>query len=163
MNKAKPFNISKTQVWNAWLAVKANKGSSGVDGVTLTAFEVNLKPNLYKIWNRLCSGSYMPSSIKRVNIPKSDGKTRPLGIPTIGDRIAQMVVKSKLEFIVEPIFHPSSYGYRPNKSAHDAVHAAKLNCWKKSWVIDLDIRGFFGAPGKAWCFQRVQFPSLERA
>ena len=143
MSNAKPYEIPKRLVWNAWLAVKANRGAAGVDGQTIDDFEANLEKGLYKIWNRMSSGSYMPPMVKRVEIVKSDGKMRPLGIPTVADRIAQMVVKSVLEPQWDPHFHPSSFGYRPRKSAHDAVRQAKANCWKYSWVIDLDIKGFF--------------------
>lgn len=143
LNKAKPYLIDKTIIWRAWLAVKANKGSTGVDGMTIEAFEHNLIRNLYKIWNRLSSGCYMPPPVKRVEIPKSDGSTRPLGIPTVSDRVAQMAVKMILEPQWDPLFCDSSFGYRPGKSAHDVVAQAKANCWKYEWVIDLDIRGFF--------------------
>ena len=143
INKAKPFNISKILVWEAWLAVKSKQGAGGVDGVTIESFEKNLSRNLYKIWNRLCSGSYMPPAVKRVEIPKSDGRMRPLGIPTIEDRVAQTVVKRQLEPELEKRFHSSSYGYRPGKSAHAAIEQARINCWKHKWVIDLDIKGFF--------------------
>ena len=143
MSNAKPYEIPKRLVWNAWLAVKANRGAAGVDGQTIDDFEANLEKGLYKIWNRMSSGSYMPPMVKRVEIAKSDGKMRPLGIPTVADRIAQMVVKSVLEPQWDPHFHPSSFGYRPHKSAHDAVRQAKANCWKYSWVVDLDIKGFF--------------------
>lgn len=143
MNKAKPFNIEKTLIWEAWLAVKANQGSAGIDGVTLSDFELNLSNNLYKIWNRISSGCYIPPPVKRVEIPKSDGRTRPLGIPTISDRVAQMAVKMKLEPVWDGLFSASSFGYRRGKSAHDAVTQARNNCWKYNWVIDLDIKGFF--------------------
>lgn len=143
MNNAKPYEIPKQLVLNAWLAVKANHGAAGVDGQTIDEFEASLEKGLYKIWNRMSSGSYMPPMVKRVEIAKSDGKKRPLGIPTVADRIAQMVVKSVLEPQWDPHFHPSSFGYRPRKSAHDAVRQAKANCWKYKWVVDLDIKGFF--------------------
>lgn len=143
MNKVKPYSISKHVVFEAYKRVKANRGAAGIDGQTIEDFEKNLKNNLFKIWNRMSSGSYMPSAVKVVEIPKSDGKVRKLGIPTVPDRIAQMVVKMHLEPIVEPQFHESSYGYRPGKSAHQAVEKAKVRCWIKDWVIDLDIKGFF--------------------
>ena len=114
---AKPFNIPKALVWRAWKRVKANGGSHGVDQISLQVFEADLKNNLYKLWNRLSSGSYMPLPVRRVSIPKGDGTVRPLGIPTIADRIAQQVVKSLLEPEIDPHFHPNSYGYRPGKSA----------------------------------------------
>ncbi len=106
-------------------------------------FEKKLKNNLYRIWNRMSSGSYVPPPVKRVMIPKADGRERPLGIPTVGDRVAQMVVKMELEPKVEPLFHPDSYGYRPGKSALDAVGACRRRCWRYDWVVDLDIKGFF--------------------
>ncbi|GMT41580.1 MAG: group II intron reverse transcriptase/maturase [bacterium] len=143
MEQAKPFCISKRQVWEAFKRVKANKGASGVDGQTIGAFEENLKGNLYKLWNRLASGSYFPPPVLRVEIPKGDGGMRPLGIPTVSDRVAQMVVKQYLEPELEKHFHPDSYGYRPGKSALDAVGMARKRCWKNDWVIDLDIKGFF--------------------
>lgn len=143
MNQAKPFPITKRQVWEAYKRVKANQGGAGVDGQTLAEFEMDLKNNLYKLWNRLASGSYMPPPVKRVDIPKANGETRPLGIPTVADRIAQMVVKQSLEPELEPHFHPDSYGYRPGKSAHQAIEQARRRCWRNDWVIDLDIKGFF--------------------
>lgn len=142
---AKSFNISKHAVWEAYLRVKANKGSAGIDGQTMEDFEFDLKNNLYKIWNRLSAGSYFPPPVRRVEIPKSNGKLRPLGIPTISDRIAQMVVKNRLEPIVEPSFHDDSYGYRPGKSALDAIAQARQRCWRDDWVLDMDIKGFFDA------------------
>jgi RNA-directed DNA polymerase len=143
MEQAKPFVISKREVWQAYKQVKANRGAAGVDGETIEQFEQNLSKNLYRLWNRLSSGSYMPSPVRRVEIPKSDGKTRPLGIPTVADRIAQMVVKNVLEPQLEPKFHPDSYGYRPNRSAHQAIGSARQRCRYIDWVVDLDIKGFF--------------------
>lgn len=142
---ARSFNISKQMVWNAYLKIKANKGSAGVDRQTIEDFDYDLKKNLYKIWNRLSSGSYFPPAVRRVEIPKGDGKTRPLGIPTISDRIAQMVVKDYLEPMVDPYFHNDSYGYRPGRSALDAIAKARQRCWRDDWVLDMDIRGFFDA------------------
>ncbi len=143
MKQAKPFSITKYQVWEAYKRVKVNKGGAGVDGQTIEEFEENLKDNLYKLWNRLASGSYMPPAVLRVEIPKGDGRMRPLGIPTVADRIAQMVVKEQLEPELEKQFHPDSYGYRPGKSALDAVGQARKRCWESNWVLDLDIKGFF--------------------
>ncbi len=143
MHTAKPFEISKHTVWEAYKRVKANKGAPGVDGVAIEGFEKDLKDNLYKIWNRLSSGSYFPPAVLIVEIPKGNGGTRKLGIPTISDRVAQMVAKMYLEPRVELCFHPDSYGYRPNKSALDAVGKARQRCWRYNWVIDLDIKGFF--------------------
>jgi len=142
---AKPFRISKREVWNAYKRVKENRGAAGIDGQSIAEFEENLSRNLYKLWNRLSSGSYFPMPVRRVEIPKGDGKTRPLGIPTVTDRIAQMVVKRFLEPILEPQFHADSYGYRPGKSAKDALGVARQRCWKYDWVLDLDIKGFFEA------------------
>lgn len=143
MNRAKPFCISKWDVWEAYKLVKANKGSAGVDGQSIAEFEEDVKDNLFKIWNRMSSGSYFPPPVRRVDIPKDNGKTRPLGIPTVADRIAQTVVKRYLEPILEEHFHPDSYGYRPGKSAKDAVGLARQRCWRYDWVLDLDIKGFF--------------------
>lgn len=148
MNKLKsadkPFDISKLEVWNAWLKVKGNKGAAGVDGQSLAAFEEDLQGNLYRIWNRMSSGSYFPPPVKAVEIPKAHGAgTRMLGVPTVADRIAQTVVAAHLEAKVEPIFHADSYGYRPKRSALDAVGICRQRCWKYDWVIDLDIRKFF--------------------
>jgi len=143
LEQTKPFNISKQSVLEAFKKVKANKGGAGVDRQTIEEFERNLKDNLYKIWNRLSSGSYMPPAVLRFEIPKSDGKIRPLGIPTVADRVAQMVIKQQLEPKLEKVFHQDSYGYRPNKSAIDALKQARTRCWRNDWVLDLDIKGFF--------------------
>ena len=159
--EAKPYDIPKQLVWEAYQRVKANRGAAGVDGETLTAFEKDLKGNLYKVWNRMSSGSYFPPPVRLVEIPKEDGGKRPLGIPTVADRVAQTVVTMVLEPLVEPQFHPDSYGYRPRKSALDAVGTARQRCWSADWVIDVDIKGFFGAPGEAGRFQRVQFPPKQ--
>ena len=142
---AKSFNITKRAVWEAWLAVKSNKGSAGIDRQSIESFEKDLKNNLYKIWNRLSSGSYFPAPVRRVDIPKSNGKLRPLGIPTVSDRVAQMVVRNRLEPLVEPHFHDDSYGYRRGKSALDAIAQARWRCWRDDWVLDMDIKGFFDA------------------
>ncbi len=143
MKPTKPIQISKTEVYKAYQRVKANRGSSGLDKQSLKDFEVNLKNNLYKLWNRLSSGSYHVPPVLRIEIPKGQGKTRPLGIPTVADRIAQMVVKQRIEPELERVFHPDSYGYRPNKSALDAIHVARQRCWQRAWVLDMDIQGFF--------------------
>ena len=121
MDEAKPFKIPKREIWEAFKRVKANQGAAGVDGQSIAAFEANLAGNLYKLWNRLSSGSYFPPPVRRVDIPKTGGGTRPLGIPTVADRTAQEVVRRYLEPILEPVFHSDSYGYRPGKSAIDAV------------------------------------------
>src|SRR5207245_2154058 len=143
MSEAKPFSISKQEVWEAYKRVKANQGAAGVDEQSIADFERDLKGNLYKVWNRMSSGSYLPPPVLRVEIPKADGGIRPLGIPTVADRVAQTVVTMVLEPKVEPKFHPDSYGYRPGKSALDAVGTARKRCWATDWVIDLDIKGFF--------------------
>ena len=143
MAQGKSYEISKQVVWEAYKRVKANRGAAGVDEQSLEDFEEDLKDNLYKIWNRMSSGSYFPPPVRLVEIPKGQGGTRPLGIPTVADRIAQMVVKIYLEPLLEPHFHPDSYGYRPGKSALDAVGTARQRCWRHDWVIDLDIKGFF--------------------
>lgn len=137
------YEIAIQTVWEAYKAVKANKGSAGVDNQTLSDFEKNLESNIYKIWNRMSSGSYCPPPVRLVEIAKSDGKVRQLGIPTVADRIAQMVAKMHLEPLLEPYFHEDSYGYRPKRSAHDALAKARKRCWRYDWVIDLDIKGFF--------------------
>lgn len=139
----KSFTISKQVVWDAYKRVRAKGGSAGVDEQSIAGFEEDLKNNLYKLWNRMSSGTYFPPAVKRVEIPKADGSMRPLGIPTVSDRIAQMVVKIALEPNVEPHFHEDSYGYRPNKSAHQAVGAARQRCWRNDFVLDVDIKGFF--------------------
>lgn len=143
MSEAKPFCISKWEVWEAYGRVKANKGAAGVDEQSIADFERKLKDNLYKLWNRLSSGSYFPPAVRTVKIPKADGGERKLGIPTVSDRIAQMVVKARLEPEVDHLFHVDSYGYRPKKSALDAVGQARQRCWRYDWVVDLDIKGFF--------------------
>ena len=143
MEKAKSYCISKQEVYEAYKRVKANHGAAGVDEQSIAGFERKLKSNLYKIWNRMSSGSYFPPPVRTVKIPKADGGERQLGIPTVSDRIAQMVVKSRLEPTVDPLFQPDSYGYRPGKSALEAVGQARQRCWQFDWVIDLDIKGFF--------------------
>ena len=143
MSEARPYRISKWEVWKAYEKVKANKGAAGVDEQSIQGFERKLKDNLYKIWNRMSSGSYFPPPVRSVKIDKDGGGKRKLGIPTVSDRIAQMVVKSRLEPVVDPLFVPDSYGYRPGKSAHEAVGQARQRCWNYDWVVDLDIRGFF--------------------
>ena len=130
-------------VWEAYLRVKANKGAAGVDGQSVEQFEQDLVNNLYRLWNRMSSGSYFPPPVKAVEIPKASGGVRILGVPTVADRIAQTVVAMYLERLVEPIFHPDSYGYRPGRSALDAVARCRERCWRNDWVIDLDVRAFF--------------------
>jgi RNA-directed DNA polymerase len=143
LNVAKPFEISKKLVWQAYLEVKSNGGAAGVDKQSIEAFEQNLKNNLYRIWNRLSSGSYFPPAVKAVPIRKKSGGTRILGVPTVSDRIAQTVVKMVLEPILEPVFDEDSYGYRPGRSALDAVEVTRKRCWYYDWVVEFDIRGLF--------------------
>ncbi len=140
--KPKSFVISKRAVWEAYRRVKANKGGAGVDGESMAEFEVDLKDNLYKLWNRLSSGSYFPPPVRAVEIPKRDGSSRTLGVPTVADRIAQTVVRSYLEPCVEPVFHEDSYGYRPGRSAHQALRVCRERCWRNDWVLDMDIKSF---------------------
>lgn len=130
-------------VWEAYKRVCAKGGAAGIDGLTIEGFNKDAKRNLYKLWNRMASGTYFPPAVKRVEIPKADGGMRPLGIPTVADRIAQTVVKMVFEPDVEPYFHEDSYGYRPNKSAHQAVGKARQRCWRNNFVLDVDIKGFF--------------------
>jgi RNA-directed DNA polymerase len=144
MSGPKPFEISKHMVYEAYLRVKANKGAAGVDGQSVEQFEQDLKGNLYKLWNRMSSGCYFPPPVRMVEIPRPGGKgVRVLGVPSVADRIAQTVAAMTLEPEVEKIFHPDSYGYRPRKSALDAVAACRERCWAYDWVVDLDIKGFF--------------------
>ncbi|MFN0029844.1 MAG: group II intron reverse transcriptase/maturase [Acidimicrobiales bacterium] len=141
---AKPFAISKRVVFEAWEKVKSNRGAAGVDGQSIADFEADLRGNLYRIWNRMSSGSYFPFPVRAVEIPKAGGVgVRVLGVPTVSDRVAQTVVRLYLEPEVEPLSHPDSYGYRPGRSALDAVGACRKRCWSSDWVIDLDIRAFF--------------------
>ena len=139
----KPFCISKWLVWEAYQRVKANRGAPGVDGCSIEDFEADLGNNLYRVWNRMSSGSYFPPPVLAVEIPKSQGGVRILGEPTVADRIAQTVVAMELEKRVEPKFHPDSYGYRPKRSALDAVGTCRRRCWEQDWVVDLDIQKFF--------------------
>ena len=131
----KPFKIEKRQVYEAYKAVKSNKGAAGVDGQTLEQFEADLEGNLYKIWNRMSSGSYFPPAVRAVTIPKKSGGERILGVPTVGDRIAQMVVKQLIAPDLDSVFLPDAYGYRPRKSALDAVGVTRERCWKYDWVL----------------------------
>jgi RNA-directed DNA polymerase len=143
MNKRKPFEISRHQLMEAFKLVKANKGSPGIDDRTIKEFEADLKNNLYKLWNRMSSGSYFPKPVKGVEIPKKSGGVRLLGVPTVEDRIAQMVARLNLEPLLEPIFCDDSYGYRPNKSAIEAIRSTRERCWKYDWLIEFDIKGLF--------------------
>jgi len=143
MDKTKSYDISKQVVWEAYKKVKANKGSAGIDEMSMDQFEEKLKDNLYKLWNRMSSGSYFPPPVKVVEIPKKGKGVRILGIPTVADRIAQMVAKAYFEPTVEPHFLPDSYGYRPGKSAIDAVAVTRKRCWRYDWVLEFDIKGLF--------------------
>lgn len=143
-SSGKPFDISKAEVWDAWIKVQGNQGAPGVDGQSLAMFEADLKNNLYRIWNRMSSGTYFPPPVRAVEIAKAHGPgTRMLGVPTVGDRVAQTVVAARLETAVEPVFHPDSYGYRPGRSALDAVAVCRKRCWEYNWVVEFDIRKFF--------------------
>ena len=143
MKSAKPFDIPKPMVWEAYLDVKSKGGAAGVDKESIEEFEVHVKDNLYRLWNRLSSGSYFPPPVKAVPIPKKSGGERVLGVPTVTDRIAQAVAKKVLEPILDPIFDENSFGYRPGKSAHDAVSVTRQRCWRYDWVVEFDIKGLF--------------------
>jgi group II intron reverse transcriptase/maturase len=142
-SRTKPFPVSEQMVWAAYQKVKTKGKAYGVDEMSMKDFEAKLSGNLYKIWNRLASGTYFPPAVREVEIPKKDGKMRKLGIPTVGDRIAQTVVKDYMEAPIDKLFHENSYGYRPLKSAHQALERARINVKRFDWVIDMDIRGFF--------------------
>jgi len=158
----KSLPITKAMVWKAYQLVKRNGKAAGVDGQSLEDFAMDLKNNLYKIWNRMASGSYFPPPVRRVEIPKSGGGSRPLGIPTVADRVAQMVVKQVLEPQLEPIFDQDSYGYRPGKSAHQAVESCRKRCWRYDWAVDLDIKGFFDSIDHALLMRALQVHTSER-
>ena len=143
MSESKQYEIPKRVVVEAYKRVKANKGSAGIDGIDFDIFEKKLNNNLYKIWNRMSSGSYFPSPVLAVEIPKKAGGTRRLGIPTIADRIAQMIARMYIEPAVEPMFCEDSYGYRPNKSAIEAIAVTRKRCWRYDYVIELDVKGLF--------------------
>ncbi|MFJ9847271.1 group II intron reverse transcriptase/maturase [Kitasatospora sp. NPDC101155] len=143
-SQTKPFEISKWEVKEAWEEVRANRGAPGVDGQSIADFEKDLKNNLYKVWNRMSSGSYFPPPVRAVAIPKPHGgDTRMLGIPAVADRVAQTVVARHLMRRVKPVFHPDSFGYRPGRSALDAVGKCRERCWKRDWVVEFDIAKFF--------------------
>ena len=148
MTLAKSFDITKRQVFDAWKRVKANRGAAGIDAESLAMFEQNLSGNLYKVWNRMASGSYLPPPVKEVAIPKSNGGIRLLGVPTVGDRVAQTVVKMYLEPLLDPHFDADSYGYRPGKSAREAVGVTRQRCWKYDWVVEFDIKDWI--TGNVW-------------
>ncbi len=156
MDESKSLPITKRMVWKAYMSVKASNGGAGIDNKSLEDFAADLYNNLYKLWNRLTSGSYFPPAVKEVEIPKGDGKVRKLGIPTVTDRIAQMVLKKYLEPKLEPIFHCNSFGYRPQRRAHQALEQADMNCRKLDMVIDLDIQGFFDEIDHELLFKALQ-------
>lgn len=142
--RVKSFEIPKRLVYEAWEKVQANGGAPGVDAVSISVFKAEEANNLYKVWNRMSAGSYMPGPVRAVEIPKDHGAgVRTLGVPNVADRVAQTAAAMLLEEKLEPIFHPDSYGYRPGRSAHDALGVARRRCWKQGWVLDLDIRAFF--------------------
>jgi len=143
MASTKPYVIAKRAVWEAYQQVKTNRGAAGIDDETIVMFEQNLSRNLYKLWNRMSSGSYFPPPVKQVEIPKAKGGTRKLGIPTVSDRIAQTVVKRIIEPMLDPIFHPDSYGYRPGRSAKQAIAVTRKRCWQYDWVVEFDIKAAF--------------------
>lgn len=143
MTSTKPYVIAKSLVWKAYQQVKANRGAAGIDAETLTMFEQNLSCNLYKIWNRMSSGSYFPPPVKQVEIPKANGGVRKLGIPTVADRVAQTAVKLLIEPRLDQVFHPDSYGYRPGRSAQQAVFITRSRCWRQDWVVEFDIKAAF--------------------
>lgn len=156
MREGQSYEISQHQVLEAYKRVKANHGAAGVDGVTFSVYEKDLKNNLYKLWNRMSSGCYFPKAVKGVEIPKKNGKKRLLGVPTITDRVAQMVVRMNFEPLVEPIFCGDSYGYRPNRSALEAVGVTRERCWRKPWVVEFDIKGLFDNIDHALMMQVVR-------
>jgi RNA-directed DNA polymerase len=158
----KPLPITKAMDWKAYPQVKQNGRAAGVDGQSLDDFNRDLENNLYRLWNRMASGSYLPPPVRRVEIPKSGGGIRPLGIPTVADRIAQMVVKQVLESKLEPIFDRDSYGYRLGKSAHQAVEICRQRCWRTNWVLDLDIKGFFDSIGHDLLMRAIRVHASER-
>lgn len=163
MNTDKPLPITKEMVWQAYRTISKNGKAAGVDGQSLDDFSKDLKNNLYKLWNRLASGSYFPPPVRRVEIPKSKGGgVRPLGIPTVSDRIAQMVVRQIIEPKLEPIFDSDSFGYRPGRSAHQAIELCRQRCWKRDWVLDLDIKGFFDSIDHDLLLKALQSHIKER-
>jgi len=160
--KTKPFEVPKSLLWEAWRRVKANKGAEGIDDQTIKQFESDLSKNLYRIWNRISSGSYFPPAVKAVEIPKKSGGIRVLGIPTVSDRVAQTAVTLVLELKLEPTFHEDSYGYRPGKSAHDALAITRERCWQYDWVLEYDIRGLFDHLNHDLLLKALRHHSKER-
>lgn len=162
MDEAKPFDVEKRLVYEGWKDAKSNKGGAGIDGIGVEEYERKLPKNLYKLWNRMSSGSYFPKPVKLVEIPKSNGGKRPLGIPTVEDRIAQAAVVRVIMPELDRIFHEDSYGFRPNKSAHDAVAKADERCWRYSWVLDMDISKFFDTIDHELLMKAVRMHVTER-
>ena len=160
--KTKSFTVSKEMVYYSYLKVCSKDGAAGVDKETIELFNKDLSSNLYKVWNRMASGSYFPPAVRTVLIPKKQGGVRPLGIPTVGDRIAQGVVKDYLEVFLEPLFHSSSFGYRPGRSAHDALAQCQYNCIHHSWVVDIDIKGFFDNISHDWMMKMLRHHTAEK-
>lgn len=161
--KVKSFEIPKRLVYEAWEKVRANKGAPGVDAVSIAGFASDERDNLYKLWNRMSSGSYLPGPVRAVEIPKDHGAgVRTLGVPNTADRVAQTAAAMLLEETLEPIFHPNSYGYRPGRSAHDALAVARKRCWRQDWVLDLDIRAFFDSVPHDLLLQAVAHHTDER-
>jgi RNA-directed DNA polymerase len=162
MTSTKPYGIAKRAVWEAYQQVKANRGAAGIDEQSIEMFDQNLSRNLYKLWNRMSSGSYLPPPVKQVEIPKAKGGTRKLGIPTVSDRIAQTVVKRIIEPVLEPIFHVDSYGYRPGRSAKQAVAVTRERCWRYDWVVEFDIKAAFDQMDHALLMKAVRRHIRER-
>jgi RNA-directed DNA polymerase len=162
VEEGKSFLVSKHQVLEAYRFAKANRGACGIDGIDFDKYEAKFKGNLYKLWNRMSSGSYFPKAVKGVEIPKENGKMRLLGIPTIEDRVAQMVVKLNFEPLVEPIFYNDLYGYRPNKSAIEAVGVTRERCWKMPWVVENDIVGLFDNIDHELMMKAVRWHTKEK-
>jgi RNA-directed DNA polymerase len=161
--QVKPFEIDKRLIVEAWEKVRANKGAPGVDAVSIGLFEEQLRDNLYKLWNRMSSGSYFPGPVRGVEIPKDHGEgVRLLGVPNTADRVAQTAAAMLLEVKLEPVFHPDSYGYRLGRSAHDALAVCRQRCWKQDWVLDLDIRAFFDSVPHSLLLKAVAHHTSER-
>lgn len=160
--QTKTYAISRREVWQAWRRVRAKGGTGGIDGQSIKSFESKLESNLYKLWNRMSSGSYHPKAVKRVEIPKRDGSNRPLGIPTITDRVAQEVVKARFEPVIDRFFHRNSFGYRPKRRATDAVGKCREQCWKYDWVLDVDIQKFFDTIDHQLMMKAVERYSPEK-
>lgn len=147
MTSTKPYDIAKRTIWEAYQRVKANRGAAGIDDETIAMFEQDLSKNLYKLWNRMSSGSYFPPPVKQVEIPKATGGIRKLGVPTVSDRGGQTAVKLLIEPILDPLFHADSYGYRPGKSAKQAIAITRQRCWEYDWLVEFDIKAAFDSPG----------------